>query len=64
MGFSVVRRGVINEIYEKKTLAIDEDDSRYILRYKEGIIDPSVTSILSVAQMRNYSVNVEDKPMI
>ena len=46
------------------TLAIDEGDNRYILRYNEGIIDSSATSILSVAQMRNYGVNVEDKPII
>ena len=43
---------------------MDENDNKYILRYNKGIIDPTSNSILSVAQMRNYLVNVEDNPLV
>ena len=44
------------------TLATDKDNNKILIRYNEGIIDPNGKSILSVAQMRNYQVGVEDKP--
>ena len=44
------------------TLATNKEGGKFLIRYNKGIINPHGKSILSVAQMRNYQVDVDDKP--